>query len=251
MDAKTFFRFAYECMKIVKSLPGWARNPVGKGWVFLWELSGQWGKGWSTLVALVLLLMDCMDSQKIQLRKMYAKNKNKNWKRQEGPEDQEKIVKKPGKKGIVHIRTVARKKMAQLGTSFLPASSQLLSQHFYATDRRDNLKQTTYVGRSDQHVTSLGVAHCEFGLKLPFHMFPVLCNMLCSPSQRSRALHVYHQETILIHIRDSWMQTYIIYTYLSYKWVNHTLPFRRATLFSERHSYTVRSWFYIHLLQIC
>ena len=42
--------------------------------------------------------MGYKDSQKIQLRKIHAKNKNKNWKRQEGPEDQEKIVKKPGKK---------------------------------------------------------------------------------------------------------------------------------------------------------
>lgn len=41
-----------------------------------------------------------------------------------------------------------------------------------------------------QHVTSLGVAHCKFGLKLPFHMFPMLCNTLCSPSQRSR-LYMY------------------------------------------------------------
>lgn len=50
------------------------------------------------LVALVLPLMHYTDSQKIQLTKIHAKNKSKNWKRQKGPEDWENVVKKSGKK---------------------------------------------------------------------------------------------------------------------------------------------------------
>lgn len=45
------------------------------------------------------LLTDFTHSQKIQFRKMHAKNKNKSEQRQEGPEGYEKRVKKAGKKG--------------------------------------------------------------------------------------------------------------------------------------------------------
>lgn len=81
--------------------------------------------------------------------------------------------------------------------------------------------------------------------------FPVLCNRLCSLSQRSTALNVHHQGTILIHIRDTWMQKYFIYRYLSSKWVNRIFSLRCATSFSEGNSYTTFPQFLIHLLHIC